>query len=306
MMSTEHAYMKAQIENSLRLKETDELLEIWQQADHEAWTDLAFEVVQEILLERLGQIPAPPAGELEPGTPETSPQPTAQVPAASDEDIRKFLRKQTYDAMDEMETGTLLEIWHAADRVEWTDLAFDVVRQILWERIGAVPNPEPGQQPLQQAEDVPAPAVLQAAQSDDDGQQLDESSFNFITMHCPDCGKAISERDLNCPHCGVDLEAPLSEGELQSLAAGYAIKAQHNYDLGHDFKAALADCDLALEYTPDAARLHNLRGLILDALGKTGLAVLEYKIALQLEPGLSEASDNLADAEAELKAIKTA
>ena len=305
-MNAEHAYMKTQIENSLRLKETDELLEIWQQADHEAWTDLAFEVVQEILLERLGQIPVPPAGELEPATSETSPQPTAPSPAASDEAIRKFLRRQTYEAMDEMQTETLIEIWQAADHVEWTDLAFDVVRQILWERTGAVPNQEPAKQALQAAASDPAPAVLQAAQSDTNSLHPFEPSFNMISLHCPDCGKAISEQDQICPHCGVDLEAPLSESELQSLAADFTIKAQSAYDQGRDFKAALADCDLALEYTPAAAGLHNLRGLILDALGKTGLAVQEYKAALQLQPGLSEASDNLADALSELKAIKSA
>ena len=129
-------------------------------------------------------------------------------------------------------------------------------------------------------------------------------SFNLIALHCPDCGKAISEQDRVCPHCGVDLEAPLDDAELQSLASEHLEKAQNDYDLGRDFKAALAECDLALEFTPDSARVHNLRGLILDALGKTGLAVKAYKEALRLDPGFTEARDNLADAEAELNSRK--
>ncbi len=30
-------------------------------------------------------------------------------------------------------------------------------------------------------------------------------------LHCPDCGGTISESDGICPHCGADLETPISE-----------------------------------------------------------------------------------------------
>ena len=86
MLTDEHAYMKAQIKDNLSLKETDELLEIWRRADHDEWTDLAFEVVQEILLERLGEIPAPEPEEQEPEAMEPSHEPEnqAQVPTAGE------------------------------------------------------------------------------------------------------------------------------------------------------------------------------------------------------------------------------
>ena len=48
MPTDDQEYMKAQIRDNLNLKQTDELLEIWRRADHEEWTDLAFEVVKEI------------------------------------------------------------------------------------------------------------------------------------------------------------------------------------------------------------------------------------------------------------------
>ena len=99
-----HAYMKAQIQDTLRLKGTDELLEIWRGADHEEWTDLAFEVVQEILLERLGEIPTQESEEQNPEVPETNLKPEEQAQAPTSQEIQKFLRQQTYETMDEMDT----------------------------------------------------------------------------------------------------------------------------------------------------------------------------------------------------------
>ena len=48
---------RKQIYSELNLKETDELLEIWHTNDHEEWSDAAFDVVLEILIERLGEVP---------------------------------------------------------------------------------------------------------------------------------------------------------------------------------------------------------------------------------------------------------
>ena len=49
--------LRKQIYNSLNLKETDELVEVWQSNDRVEWTEVAFDVIQEILLERLGELP---------------------------------------------------------------------------------------------------------------------------------------------------------------------------------------------------------------------------------------------------------
>ena len=43
---------------SFSLKETDELVAIWQANDRGEWSDLAFEVLHDILQERLGELPA--------------------------------------------------------------------------------------------------------------------------------------------------------------------------------------------------------------------------------------------------------
>jgi hypothetical protein len=46
-----------QVFNNLSLKETDELVEIWQTNDHTQWSDTAFDVIRGILQGRLGTIP---------------------------------------------------------------------------------------------------------------------------------------------------------------------------------------------------------------------------------------------------------
>jgi hypothetical protein len=57
-MSTNNPnYLRAMIYSNLQLKDTEELLEIWTQNDREAWTDEAFDVIRELLAERLGELP---------------------------------------------------------------------------------------------------------------------------------------------------------------------------------------------------------------------------------------------------------
>jgi hypothetical protein len=46
------------IVESMSMKETDELVKIWQAHDPEEWTETAYEVIAEILQERLGEVPA--------------------------------------------------------------------------------------------------------------------------------------------------------------------------------------------------------------------------------------------------------
>lgn len=47
-----------QLYQNLNQKDTDELLEIWRDNDLTQWTNTAFEVIYEILQERIGEVPA--------------------------------------------------------------------------------------------------------------------------------------------------------------------------------------------------------------------------------------------------------
>lgn len=49
------------------------------------------------------------------------------------------LREQIYANLNQQDTETLVQIWRANDRVEWSDTAFEVIQQILLERLGELP-----------------------------------------------------------------------------------------------------------------------------------------------------------------------
>jgi len=122
----------------------------------------------------------------------------------------------------------------------------------------------------------------------------------FFKLHCPNCGKNISDNDNLCPHCGINLDAPLEKAELEALVRQCLEKAEKALESGRNLKDALASCNQAIEYAPESAEAHNMRGLILDAMGKTDESILAYQEAIRLNPDFTEAKENLADAKLDL------
>lgn len=55
--------LKSQVRQRLREQDTEELIQIWKKHDQTEWTDEAFEIISEILLERTGTLPTPSATE---------------------------------------------------------------------------------------------------------------------------------------------------------------------------------------------------------------------------------------------------
>jgi tetratricopeptide (TPR) repeat protein len=66
-----------------------------------------------------------------------------------------------------------------------------------------------------------------------------------------------------------------------------------------DFENALRECDLALQFAPNWAEAHNLRGIVLEALGRAEEAIAAYREAIRLDPGFDDARQNLREATAE-------
>ncbi len=52
--------IRHEIYDSMNLKTTQELQQIWQEQDKEEWTEEAFEIVKQILMQRTGEIPSQP------------------------------------------------------------------------------------------------------------------------------------------------------------------------------------------------------------------------------------------------------
>lgn len=62
---------------------------------------------------------------------------------------------------------------------------------------------------------------------------------------------------------------------------------------------ALTECDAAIELDPSCADAHNLRGIVLEQLGRSGEAAEAYKKAIGLDPAFDEAIRNLWELERE-------
>jgi hypothetical protein len=48
-------------------------------------------------------------------------------------------RKQLYRNLNQKETDELIEIWQANNHIEWTEMTFDLIREILRERLSELP-----------------------------------------------------------------------------------------------------------------------------------------------------------------------
>jgi hypothetical protein len=58
----------------------------------------------------------------------------------TDNEQRSEYRQQIYNQMKALDTAELLRIWKENKRGEYTDEAFDVIRELLQERLGEVPE----------------------------------------------------------------------------------------------------------------------------------------------------------------------
>ncbi len=108
-------------------------------------------------------------------------------------------------------------------------------------------------------------------------------------LHCPDCGGRIREADAFCPHCGVELDAPLNLDQRLELAFDDIEAVENALEHNHDLPAALDACQRAVEIVPDSARVHILHGRVLTGLGRFHKAQQAFAKALLLEPDNSEA-----------------
>lgn len=139
------------------------------------------------------------------------------------------LRTQIYTNLIIKDTEELLEIWHSGDTSEWNEAVFEIVKEILIERLGYVPP---------------------------------------------------QSNEAQVLHLIGNIERLIDNNELDK---------------------ALSECELALQMTPYSATVYNYRGEIYDQMGQLENAIFNYQRAIQFDPELKEAWDNLLDVEAELE-----
>lgn len=223
-------------------------------------------------------------------------------------------RQQTYNKLQIKETEELLEIWESADTNQWNALIFEVIKQILVERLGYVP-PQSIETQVSQILDLVDQHLDRkeygnALHECDRAIQLDPDSpiayqyrgEIYDQMGQPE--KAITnyqialqfDRDLN----DVWENLHRVEGELEEKFNQSATK--NLLDQAFDFakrnqtKQALDLCESILPELPSIATAHNYLGLIYHALNRFEPAIESYLTAIRLNPRFYVARENLAQA----------
>jgi hypothetical protein len=91
--------------------------------------------------------------------------------------------------------------------------------------------------------------------------------------------------------------------KIENERAHRHLEQAYAYLDANDLKSALRECESALHLVPEWAEAHNLRGLVLDELGRVEEAIAAYRKAIELEPGFEEAAENLAEVQSEVSGV---
>jgi tetratricopeptide (TPR) repeat protein len=224
------------------------------------------------------------------------------------------LQEQIYNNLIIKDTEDLLEIWHNGDLSEWEENVFEMIEQILKERLGHVPTQSNQAQVrrllrdieghLDQDEIEPALSKCELAIQMDPNSAL---AFNYrgeIYDQRGELEAAIADyqRAIQLdPFLEVawenmrSVEAQLEERFETSETKGHLDQALE-YAYGDEAEKALAECQLAGSNMPRIAVAYNYLGLILQTLDQLEASIEAYLKAIELNPRLYAARENLANA----------
>lgn len=88
---------------------------------------------------------------------------------------------------------------------------------------------------------------------------------------------------------------------MQSVDAKRHLEQAYVSEENEDLENALRECELSIQLDANCAESHNLRGIILDELGRNEEALVAYREAVRLDPTFSDAQENLLELETELR-----
>ena len=226
---------------------------------------------------------------------------------------------QIYKNLVEKETEVLLEIWQQQDASKWIPEVFEMVREILEERLGHVPEQSIETQVLN---------ILERVKLD-----LDKGNLQIALR---DCEQAIQMEPGLAISYNLHGEIYYELGELENAIASYQRAIQINPGLKaawqnmlwvesvleeeFEVSSAKTHLDQALEYAyekalvkaleeielakvtlPGIAIANNYIGLIFEVLEQLQPAIEYYVHALHLNPKFSPARENLGNARIRLE-----
>jgi tetratricopeptide (TPR) repeat protein len=227
-----------------------------------------------------------------------------------DYDQQEQIQKNLMD----MATEELLDIWQNGDEEDWNEGVFEIIEEILLERLDALPTRSIVMQTSQTFDRIEG--YLENNEFDkalsecEAAIQLDPESavaYNYrgeihdemgqIENAIVDYQKAIQlDPELKSAWEGLlSVEPELEDAFEESAAKQHLDRALEHANDG-EFEEALAECETAKPLMPNLAIAHNYLGLIFQTLDQLEPAIDSYLKAVQLNPRFYAARENLANA----------
>src|SRR6266498_240087 len=224
------------------------------------------------------------------------------------------LRAQIYNNLIIKDTEDLLEIWQNSDTSEWTEEAFEIVKEILIKRLGYVP-PQSNQAQVRQSLENVARYIdnneLDKALSECElAIQLDPNSalaYNYRGEIYEQMGQL--ENAITNYQRAIQLDPDLKyawdnllvveselEDEFEESPTKQHLNSALEYADNDETERALQECEIAMAIMPSIAIAYNYLGMIFQTLDRLEPAIDSYIKAIQLDPRFYPARENLANA----------
>lgn len=224
------------------------------------------------------------------------------------------LRNQIRNNLLLKETVDLLEIWQKGSRDDWTDDVFEIVKEILFDRLGYLPDQSVEKQVNQILQEVDrqiqngelheslvmiesairmdpelATVYIYRANIYDEMDQLDYAIADYrkALQLNPDLKEAWKNIKSIEDELEVEYQNSISKQHLdQALEFAYSDQPEK----------ALEECELARVSLLEIAPAYNFLGIVLQELNQIEPAIDSYLKAIQLNPRFYSARENLRNA----------
>jgi Tfp pilus assembly protein PilF len=318
-MSDNH---REQIYKNLIVKETEDLLDIWQFGKIDEWDEIVFEVIKKILLDRLGYVPPQSiefqiseiiyriedyleSDELEKALSECE----LAIQLNPDSAIIYNYRGEIYEEMEQLENAiinyqkaielapNLKDIWGNMLRIEsMLEEEFDesTAKKQLDQALEYAENGETNKA-LEQCE-----SVKQTLPSIASAHNFLGSIFDTLDMVEPAINSYRKAIQLNREFEDawenlLSVELALEEEFEESVVKQHLDQALEYANDG-EVEKALVECEIAKPSMPNISIAYNYLGLIFQTLNQLEPAIDSYLKAAQLNPRFDAARENLANA----------
>jgi len=224
------------------------------------------------------------------------------------------LRAQIYNNLIIKDTEELLEIWQSGNTSEWNEQVFEIVKEILVKRLGYVPP---------QSNEIQVLQILSNVERHIDNNELDKAlaECELAIQMSPDSAIAHNYRGEIYEQMGqlenaitnyqraiqLDLELDEAWGNMLALEPELTEEFEESlnkqrldwaleYAYNDNTEKAMQECEMAMSSMPSIAIAHNYLGMVLQTLGRLEPAIDSFLKAIQLNPRFYAARENLANA----------